>query len=98
MDKNLEILKELFWDYEWSSVLEKIDSPFVIARVLEIGDEEQVKTLEKAIGKRKIRRFLKKYGKRFLSEMSYNFWSYCYETNKKTQRSYIGNKRSFGRR
>jgi len=45
MNKNLEILKELFWDYEWSSVIENLNSPFVIARVLEIGDEEQFKVL-----------------------------------------------------
>ncbi|MGB9677693.1 MAG: DUF6922 domain-containing protein [Candidatus Ratteibacteria bacterium] len=83
MDKNLEILKELFWDYEWSSVLEKIDSPFVIARVLEIGDEEQVKAFENSTGKEKIKDFLKKYGKRLLSKMSYNFWSYCYGIKKR---------------
>ena len=52
--KNLKILKELFWDYEWNSVLKKLDSPFVIARVLEIGNKEQVKALEKALGVKKI--------------------------------------------
>jgi hypothetical protein len=78
MDKNLEILKELFWDYKWNSVLEKLDSPFVIARVLEIGDEDQVRTLIKEIGDDKIIDFLKKYGKRMLSKISYNFWCHFY--------------------
>jgi hypothetical protein len=76
-NKNLKILKELFWDYNWDSVVEKLDSPFVIARVLEIGNKEQVKELEKAIGKEKIKDFLKKYEK-LLSEQSLNFWRLCY--------------------
>ena len=50
---------ELFWDYKWDSVLKKYDSPFVIARVLEIGNKKQVKELEKEIGKEKIKEFLK---------------------------------------
>jgi hypothetical protein len=76
-NKNLKILKELFWDYNWDSVVEKLDSPFIIARVLEIGNKEQVKELEKAIGKEKIKDFLKKYEK-LLSEQSLNFWRLCY--------------------
>jgi len=76
-NKNLKILKELFWDYKWDSVLEKLDSPFVIARVLEIGNKEQVKELEKAIGKEKIKYFLKKY-ENLLSKQSLNFWRLCY--------------------
>lgn len=43
--KNLNILKDLFWDYKWKSVVKNLTSPFVIARVLEIGNKEQVKTL-----------------------------------------------------
>ncbi|MGB9599593.1 MAG: hypothetical protein ACP5KG_12170 [Myxococcota bacterium] len=39
INKNIEILKPLFWDYEWGSVVEDIDSSYVIARVLEIGNE-----------------------------------------------------------
>jgi len=76
-NKNLKILKELFWDYKWDSVLEKIDSPFVIARVLEIGNKEQVKELEKVIGGNKIKDFLKKY-ENLLSKQSLNFWRLCY--------------------
>jgi len=75
--KNLKILKELFWDYKWDSVVEKLDSPFVIARVLEIGNKEQVKEFEKSTGKEKIKYFLKKYGK-LISEKSLNFWRLCY--------------------
>ncbi len=40
---DIEILRPLFWEYDWKSVLENLTSPFVIARVLEIGDSEQFK-------------------------------------------------------
>jgi hypothetical protein len=79
--KDIKILKELFWDYKWNSVLKKLDSPFVIARVLEIGNKEQVKVLEKAIGKEKIRYFLEKY-EDLLSKQSLNFWKLCYGIKK----------------
>jgi hypothetical protein len=90
-NKNPEILKELFWDYKWDSVLKKPDSPFVIARVLEIGNKIQVKELEKEIGREKIKDFLKKY-ENLLSKQSLNFWRLCYgikskRTFKRTQRS-----------
>jgi|GEM_PF-708008 len=84
-NKNLKILKELFWDYKWDSVVEKLDSPFVIAKVLEIGNKEQAKELEKAIGVNKIKDFLEKY-ENFLSKQSLNFWRLCYVIqSKRTQ-------------
>lgn len=84
----LEILKELFWDYKWNSILKNLTSPFVIARVLEIGNKEQVKILISYIGKKRIEKFLKTYDK-LLSKQSRNFWRLCYgirekETIKKT--------------
>jgi hypothetical protein len=80
--KKIEILKELFWDYKWESVLEKMDSPFVISRVLEIGNKYQVKTLEQVVGKQKIKNFLKKY-ENLLSEQSLNFYKLCYGVKSK---------------
>lgn len=85
---NLEILQDLFWDYNWESVLKNLDSPFVIARVLEIGNKQQVKEFIFYVGSQKIKEFLKKYDK-LLSKQSRNFWRLCYgigdkETIKKT--------------
>lgn len=77
-DKKLNILKDLFWDYNWDSVLKNLDSPFVIARVLEIGNKEQVKEFISFIGSEKIVEFLKKYGKKLLSKQSLNFWKLYY--------------------
>lgn len=57
--KDLEKLKHLFWDYEWNSVLEKLNSHFVIARVLELRDKEEFKILRDAIRDSEIINFLK---------------------------------------
>lgn len=77
----IEKLKELFWDYKWKSVLEKIDSPYVIARVLEMGNSKQVKIFINGLGRDKILDFLANYGERLLSKVSYNFWKLYYEKN-----------------
>ncbi|MEN3045119.1 MAG: hypothetical protein ABDH37_07910 [Candidatus Hydrothermales bacterium] len=84
----LKIIKDLFWDYKWESVLKNIDSPFVIARVLEIGNKKQVKEFINLVGSEKIKEFLKKYDK-LLSKESRNFWKLCYgiEEKKSTQKT-----------
>lgn len=77
-----KFLKELFWDYKWQSVLKNLNSPFVIARVLEIGNSKQVKELINLIGENKLKEFLKKYDK-LLSKQSRNFWKLCYGIKEK---------------
>lgn len=79
----IEILKDLFWDYDWESVLKNLDSPFVIARVLEMENKEQVKAFVSRIGSERIREFLTKYEK-LLSKQSLNFWKLIYETKEKS--------------
>ncbi len=84
--KNIENLKNLFWDYNWDSVLKNLNSPYVIARLLEIGGEEEVKIFLSKVSQKKIREFLKNYGSKLLSEINYNFWVKFYEKkiNKRT--------------
>lgn len=79
LKSSLRKLKDLFWDYNWNSVSENLNSPFVIARVLEIGNPEQVKILISEIGDDTIKNFLKDDGKRLLSSISYNFWKSYYD-------------------
>ena len=83
-------LKGLFWDYSWESVVEKLRSPFVIARVLELGNSEQVGILINHVGEKALKEFIEKYAERLLSELSYNFWKIYYEKNftEKAQKSY----------
>lgn len=86
--KALDILKPLFWDYQWTSVLERIDSPFVIARVLELGNPPQVRALINRVGEEKIIGFLQRKGEKLLSARSFNFWTLYYdETLTTTQES-----------
>ncbi|MCM8767994.1 MAG: hypothetical protein NC816_06730 [Candidatus Omnitrophica bacterium] len=77
----LEILKDLFWDYKWESVVKNLDSPFVIARVLEIGNKKQVKEFISCVSSQKIIEFLIKYEK-LLSKQSLNFWRLVYGVKK----------------
>lgn len=79
----LKALKELFSDYDWKSVLENLGSPFVIARVLEIGNKEQVKEFIEVTGSEKIKDFLNNYHNLF-SKQSLNFWRFCYGVKEKT--------------
>lgn len=80
--KSLKIFKKLFWDYHLKSVLKNLDSPFVIARVLEIGNKEQVKAFISHIGKEKTVNFLTNYGHLF-SKQSLNFWRLCFGIREK---------------
>lgn len=78
-NKTLDILKPLFWDYQWTSVLECIESPFVIARVLELGNPQQVDVLADRLGNKKIIQFLQRKGEKLLSPRSFNFWTLYYD-------------------
>ncbi len=75
--KSIKTLKDLFWDYDWESVLRNLDSPFVIARVLEMGNKEQVRAFLSVVSEEKIKEFLTKYEK-LLSKQSLNFWRLVY--------------------
>lgn len=80
---DLEKLKHLFWDYNWDSVLEKLNSHFVIARVLELGDKEEFKILRDVIGDPEIINFLKsEKAQKLLSRQSLNFWKIYYGIEK----------------
>lgn len=45
--KSLKSLKKLFWEYDWNSVKKNLKSTYVIFRVLEFGNFEQFKILQK---------------------------------------------------
>jgi hypothetical protein len=84
---DIDILKPLFWDYDWASVKQNLLSPFVIARVLELGDPEQFRVLAKVIGDHAIKAFLIRKGKRLLSRRSYNFWQLFYRRHESTEQA-----------
>jgi len=76
-------LKNLFWDYEIESVKKHLDSVFVIARVLELGNPEQFEIFRSTISDEKIKDFLKsEKAERLLSKKSLNFWQIYYGIKK----------------
>lgn len=81
----LNKLKPLFWEYYWESVKEKLNSPFVIARVLEFATPEQFQIFTENIDEREILKFLNKRGKKLLSKRSLNFWKLYYEKKTKSK-------------
>lgn len=83
----LGILKPLFWEYHWASVKQKLTSPAVIARVLELGNPEQFRLFASVVGNETIRAFLYEKGAKLLSPQSYNFWRLYYQQNETSNSS-----------
>lgn len=82
MNKELNALKNLFWEYDFKDVLNDLSNIVVIERVLELGSKEQINILFKYIEKQKIIEYLEATGKRRLSKKSYNFWREYFGINK----------------
>jgi hypothetical protein len=82
---NLNILKSLFWEYNWGSVKENLASSFVIARILELGTPEQFHLFAGIVGDKIIKTFLNKAGRKLLSPQSLNFWKLYYQKNETTK-------------
>jgi hypothetical protein len=78
---NLGILKPLFWEYDWDSVQKNLTSPFVIARVLELGNPQQFHLFAELVGHGVIKSLLHEKGKELLSPQSFNFWRLYYQRN-----------------
>ena len=76
--KTEKILHSLFWEYKWESVKKNLTSPFVIARVLELGNPEQFRIFSELVGEETIKNFLREKGKKLLSPQSFNFWRIYY--------------------
>lgn len=72
--KEIDKLKNLFWEYNFDDVLKDLSNIVVIERVLEFGDKEQVSILFRNLERQKIIEYLETTGIRRLSKKSYNFW------------------------
>lgn len=84
---DLDILKPLFWEYQWTSVKQNLTSPFVIARVLELANPEQFRLFASMVGNETIKAFLNEKGAKLLSPQSYNFWRLYYQQNETSNSS-----------
>jgi len=82
---NLNILKSLFWEYNWGSVKRNLTDSFIIARVLELGNPEQFHLFSEVVGNKVIKTFLFRKGKKLLSPQSFNFWRLYYDKTEITK-------------
>lgn len=76
MDK--KVLFPLFWEYDIDSLAKNLTSPFVIARVLELGNPQQFFIFTRMVGNKVIKTFINEKGEKLLSPQSYNFWRLYY--------------------
>lgn len=74
MNNELNKLKNLFWEYDFTDILKNLSNIVVIERVLELGNSEQIKILFKNVDRQRIIEYLETTGKRRLSKKSLNFW------------------------
>ena len=70
----MDLIKNLFWEYDFNHVKINLSNIVVIERILELGNKEQFNFLINEIGKDKIIKYLSSKGKRRLSRKLYNFW------------------------
>lgn len=69
-----ERLKVYFQEYDVDQLNMKRDANLVIQRVLEFGDWEEIRWLFTLYGSRRIRKFIREYGERWLKPVSFNYW------------------------
>jgi len=67
-----ENLRPLFWDVDFQTVGTQKHSSFIIARIMELGDEPEVRYMLTTFTRDKIIKAFR--GNRSLSQRSRNFW------------------------
>lgn len=69
-----ERLKIYFQEYNPDQLELKRDANLVIQRVLEFGNWDEIRWLFELYGARRIRKFIRQYGERWLKPVSFNYW------------------------
>jgi hypothetical protein len=67
-------LKPHFQEYDMATVDLKRDANLVIQRTLENGTWEEIRWLFAAYGATRIRSFVREWGERLLSPVTFNYW------------------------
>lgn len=67
-------LHPYFQEYDVTALDLRRDANLVIQRTLEFGAWEEVRWLFGALGSRRIRRFVREYGERWLEPVTFNYW------------------------
>ncbi len=70
-------LKKYFWDVDFNALDVKKNAKYILERILDLGDEEAVKWMQKTFSKKDILNALK--NNRKISKKSLNFWNLVFE-------------------
>lgn len=81
MKKLPKFLKKYFWDVEFEKIDLRVRSQYVLARLLEYGDEKAISWMKINFTKHQIEDVLFHY--RSVSPQSANFWAVIFNINKK---------------
>jgi hypothetical protein len=67
-------LQPYFQEYDLNALELRRDANLIIQRTLEFGTWDEIRWLFGVYGVRRIRRFLRQYGERWLKPASFNYW------------------------
>ena len=67
-------LKPHFQEYDFSNLQLERDANLVMQRTLDYGTWEEVRWLFQVYGKRRICKFLRQYGERWLNPVAFHYW------------------------
>jgi len=81
MKKLPGFLKRYFWDVEFGKIDAEARSQYVLARLLEYGDEKAVSWMKRNFTKHQVEDVLFHY--RSVSPQSANFWAVVFNINKR---------------
>jgi hypothetical protein len=77
MKNKLSLSKSLFWDTAYEKIDYKKNASFIIERVLNYGDKEDVEKLKDMYGMAKIKETAKRIN--YINKKNLNFWSIILE-------------------
>ena len=67
-------LAAYFHEYDMARIDLRNDANLVIQRIIEFGDWDELRWLFRLYGAKRIRIFVREYGERLLSPVSFNYW------------------------
>lgn len=67
-------LKPYFQEYDFADLNLRRDANLIIQRTLEFGDWEEIRWLFRVYNRRRIQRFLRQHGERWLTPVTFNYW------------------------
>lgn len=67
-------MKPYFQEYDLEDLRLQRDADLIIQRTLEFGNWDELRWLFRAFHRRRIQRFLRQHGERWLTPVTFNYW------------------------